>query len=131
MLFFGMYMVGRDEKSAAPTIVLSSNSRTARRKAKKYIKKSALLEEFEGVLLAESSRPLVSIQEPRPIAGKDEECCMIAAENQQRKNVYMISPHSMDWACGIPISIQYEQEKPPTQIREATIGGILQQGNTY
>ena len=121
-----MYMTGKDERTAAPTVLFSCQSRTLRRKAMKIVKKSNLFQtlELEGVLLAESAKP------PMSLASDDERSYLSSMETEQTTNIYIVPPQSMDNLCGISIFIQHETQ-PLTFTRVATMGGILQQGDNY
>jgi len=124
-ILLGVYMVGKDEHNAAPIVLFSCQSRTARRKAMKIVKKSNILQSFEGVLLAEHP------ESPISLASDDERSFASSVVPEQMTTVYVAPPQSMDSLCGKPIFIQCETGGPLIFTRVATMGGILQQGDTY
>jgi hypothetical protein len=124
-ILLGVYMVGKDECNAAPIVLFSCQSRTARRKAMKIVKKSNLLQSFEGVLLAEHPEAPVSL------ASDDERNYFSSVVPEQMTTVYIAPPQSTDSLCGKPIFTQCETGGPLIFTRVATMGGILQQGDTY
>lgn len=65
-LFFEIFMIGRDQSHAKPTLLVHSQSKAMRQQAIKLIKQSQILDPYLGVLLAESSRP--PIEKDPPIA---------------------------------------------------------------
>jgi hypothetical protein len=124
-MLVGMYMIGKDEQNAAPTILFSCQSRALRRKAMKFVKRSNLFQTLQGVLLAESS------EAPLSMGSNEEQRYPSSVENQKMKDVYVVTPRSMGSLCGIPIFTPNEKEQPLTFTRVATMGGVLQQGDSY
>jgi hypothetical protein len=82
-VLIGMYMIGKDEQSADPTILFSCQSRALRRKAMKIVKGSNLFQTLQGVELAESS------EAPLSMGSDEEQRYPSSVENQQMTDVYM------------------------------------------
>jgi len=56
-LMIDLYMIGRNEEQAKPTIIFSSENKTLRQRAQKLVRGSEILDEYPGFTLGESSRP--------------------------------------------------------------------------
>jgi len=124
-MLVGMYIIGKDEQNAAPTILFSCQSRVLRRKAMKFVKRSNLFQTLQGVALAESS------EAPLSMGSDEEQRYYNSVENLQMTDVYITPPRSMGSLCGIPIFTPNEKGQPLTFTRVATMGGVLQQGDSY
>jgi hypothetical protein len=66
-LIFDLYMIGRTEEQAKPTIIFSSENKTQRQRAQKLVRDSGILNACPGMALGESSRPLRLSNGPRPL----------------------------------------------------------------
>lgn len=110
-LHFGMYMVGRKPEKSIPTILFSCESAPCRRRSMDLVHKRAILNDFPGVMMAESS--LV----PRPLA------------TEEVPNLPFLSPgvylHGQLQAHGTSILISVANNQRP---RKATIGGFVWAG---
>jgi len=114
-LMVEMFMIGKKEKNASPTILFSCESKNARQKAMDLVnKKSRVLESHYGVRMAQCSRL------PRLLALGDDVESM-----QLPEGVYSYGPVE---SSGISVLIVAKDEAPP---RKATIGGFLYSGNSY
>lgn len=67
VLLFGLYMVGRAKAQARPTILFSCENKMQRQRAMKAVRESAILDEYPGVCLGESSRPPRLSREPQQL----------------------------------------------------------------
>ena len=67
MLSFDLYMIGRTEEFAKPTIIFSSENKTQRQRAQKLVRESGVLNQYPGIRLGESSRPLRLCRTSRPL----------------------------------------------------------------
>jgi hypothetical protein len=130
LMMYGVYMVGKNEKDAMPTLIFSCESRTSRRKAVKLIKESPILNEFLGVRLATSSQPPISFQ-PLELMALDGEPRPVSLADGGPIGVLVSRSHQAGNACGIPISINRQTRLNMANTRDATIGGILQTGNCF
>jgi hypothetical protein len=116
-IMFGMYIIGRSETESQPTILFSSRSKKARRKAMKLIKESSILTEFPGVLLAHSSQPPQDPTPPRPLASGSYGGSPLGFNDAGTVYTFGDVVH----ACGTPIMVR----QPDGSARKATMGGIL------
>lgn len=71
VLLFDLYMIGRTEAQARPTIVFSCENKIQRQRAMKVVRESAILDGHPGVRLGESSRPPRLSSEPQQLGGPD------------------------------------------------------------
>ncbi|KAE8445268.1 hypothetical protein EG329_013640 [Mollisiaceae sp. DMI_Dod_QoI] len=116
---FGLFMVGKAEQEACPTLVLSCESELPRDRCLNLVRRAGILTRYQGVLLVSSTHPPTSLrrlQPPSPLAAADSEF------------VYFSPPITND-VCGCSIHVM-ERSVPrsacPTSIsRKATIGGFV------
>ena len=127
---FGLYMIGRNEKKSSPTLLLSCEPKKPRTKALKLVRESGLLQDYPGVLLAESSQAPTALGLVRPLGN------LSAAD----PDFVFFAPPTLNNVCGRPIFIM--ESKDPDNLavtsvsRKATIGGFVrlrnsEYGNTY
>jgi len=107
LIHFEIFMVGKQPAKASPTIVFCSENKLFREKAMNLVVKKILLEQYPGVLVAQSSKM------PRPLAAGDSNPLANLPEG-----VYAEGPLE---TCGISIYIVAEEIAP----RRATIGGFV------
>ncbi|PMD57794.1 uncharacterized protein K444DRAFT_24532 [Hyaloscypha bicolor E] len=55
-VYFAIFMVGREETACCPTLVIISSNKSARQKVIEVIRSNGILDKYEGVLLAGSSK---------------------------------------------------------------------------
>ena len=68
VMIFSMYMIGRTAETAHPTIIFSCENKEPRKRARKIIEESRLLDDYPGVILGDSSRPPVLSRPAVPLA---------------------------------------------------------------
>jgi hypothetical protein len=120
---FGMYMIGRRKEEANPTLLFSCSREQPRKRAKEVVKESGILRDHPAVRLAHSKRLPQSRMPFRILVGhmKGVSAGAIDAFGE----VYCISP--VDRTCGVPVFMR----RKDGSFRKATIGGIVQLGDTY
>ncbi|KAI9764567.1 MAG: peptide-N4-(N-acetyl-beta- glucosaminyl)asparagine amidase [Geoglossum simile] len=123
-LMFSMYMIGRSEADALPTILFTSNNKRARRKAVKLIRKHIKQTDFPYIVLAESSHPPQGSQALQ-LLGSDPVYDLPPADAGQN-TVYVSDPPSS--LCGVPIFIGRPGTKSLSTARKATMGGVIPVG---
>jgi hypothetical protein len=123
-IMFGLYMIGPNEKKSSPTLLLSCEPKIPRKKALKLVRGSRLLEDFPGVLLAESSQAPTALGHVRPLGS------LSAADPE----FVFFSPPTLNNVCGRPV-LAMESNDPEnlavTSISlKATIGGFVRLRNS-
>ena len=122
-VLFQMYMTGRRSQDANPTLLFSCSREQPRRRAKEVVKDSGILREHPAVRLAHSKR---LPQAPTPFRILVGSMKRIQTEGGGLfGDVYCISP--VDRTCGVPVFTR----RKDGSFRKATIGGIVQFGDTY
>jgi hypothetical protein len=122
-VLFRMYMTGRRKEEANPTLLFSCSREQPRKRAKEVVKESGILREHPAVRLAHSKR---LPQAPTPFRILVGPMNKIATEGGGLfGEVYCISP--VDRTCGVPVFVR----RKDGSFRKATIGGIVQLGDTY
>jgi hypothetical protein len=73
LVMFNLFMIGRDQSKASPTLLLSCERKKPRQRALKMIRESGILcrPENAGFRLAESPRPPVGLGPPVPFGSED------------------------------------------------------------
>jgi hypothetical protein len=123
---FSLFMIGKHETVSCPTLVVISANKKSRRRVVDSIRKSKILDKYEAVLLAQSSR------HPRyPDSGPAQYIAFGSEEEKSstyssRVAVY-IEKSNMAVGSGtsifIPIDLDSENS---SRFRGATLGGILE-----
>jgi len=120
-IMFGLYMVGRNESKASPTLLFSCEPKGPRQKAMKLVKETGLLQGYPGVRLAKSSRPPTIAGLIRPLGS-------VGAVDGDF--VYFTPPTS-DNACGLPIHVMALSDPGSMSIsQKATLGGFIRLTNS-
>lgn len=119
-ILFSLYIIGRTEDHARPTIMFSCENKTPRQRAVKIVRESKLLDGYPGVGLGESLRPLILSRSPVQLGDQR------LNEDVQMSNdalVYYSPP--LTGLYGIPIAIRNTENGRSLPIRKATIGGFI------
>lgn len=116
---FGLFMIGRSEHNAHPTLIISSERELTRIRCLNIVGRSGILTRYPGVLLGSSSHSPIYKQ---PVQSRDPS---VAADSQ----FVFFSPPVTNNVCGRSIHIM-ERTVPgnlcPMSIRQkATIGGFI------
>lgn len=122
-VLFRMYMTGRRQEEANPTLLFSCSREQPRKRAKEVVKESGILRDHPTVRLAHRKR---LPQAPTPFRILVGPMNKIATGGSELfGEVYCISP--VDRTCGVPVFMR----RRDGSFRKATIGGIVQLGGTY
>jgi hypothetical protein len=122
---FSLFMIGKHETVSCPTLVVISTNKKLRRRVVESIRKSGILDKYDGVLLGQSSR------HPRyPDSGPAKYIAFGAGKKSSRTFPSEIDVYikSSDRVVGsgtsiyIPVGPVSEES---TSFRRATLGGIL------
>jgi len=123
-IMFGLYMIGRNEQKASPTLVLSCEPKKPRQKALKVIRETSILQSYPGILLAESSRSPAIAGLVRPLGA------LGAADGE----IIYFTPPTQNNVCGLPIHVmegfKAENVDSTTMSQKATIGGFIRLTNS-
>jgi hypothetical protein len=129
MVIFGLYMIGKNEAKACPTLLFSCERKGPRRRAIELAKGEELLQAFPPIKLAESSRPPQSLEAPMLLGmeAKEDDNGPIASWIMSSSNevlgpseiLYVPSQH----VCGTIIMAKNGFGANKTRI--ATLGGII------
>jgi len=122
-ILFSLYMIGRTEDRAKPTIMFSCENKAPRQRAVKIVRASKLLDDYPGVDLGESARPLILSRSPVQLGGQNPN------EDVQMSDdalVYYFPP--LTDLYGVPIVIQNTGDGRSVPLRKATIGGFISVG---
>jgi hypothetical protein len=134
-LLFEIYMIGRNEKHARPTIMFSSDSKALRQRAMKLVGESTILDKHPGITLGECSRPPILSRSPVPLMNRlpgwliygmdDDTNGLVNTERATwpEKLVYCKIP--LNGVYGIPVLIKDVGDDMLSATRKATIGGIV------
>ena len=126
---FSLFMIGKHETISCPTLVVISTNKKSRRRVIESIRKSKILDKYEGVLLAQSSR------HPRyPDSGPAQYIAFDSDKISSRKFPHGVSVYikSSDWLVGsgtsiyIPVGPVGPVSENLLPFRRATLGGILE-----
>jgi hypothetical protein len=121
---FSLYMVGRKQSSANPTLIICCGPKKPRQKAIDLIRNSGILQDHPGVLLAGADRSPAISDQIRPLGD-------LGAANS---NLIYFSPPRQYSVCGRSIYL-IEESLPITGIgasiaQKATIGGFVRLRNS-
>jgi hypothetical protein len=119
---FGMYMIGRDEHKANPTLLISCERKSPRQKAVKLVRESPILKENAGVRLAESPRPPLCSVSPIPLGPSNDENNNSPHRVSAGENLYLAPK---EFTCGIPIYTKMVQSHNASYPPRGTVGGIV------
>jgi hypothetical protein len=119
-ILFSLYMIGRTEDHAKPTIMFSCENKAPRQRAVKIVRASTILDEYPSVGLGDSSRPLILSRSPVPLGDQN------PSEDVQMSGDVLVYyfPPLID-AYGIPIAIGSTEDDRPHPRHKATIGGFI------
>jgi hypothetical protein len=129
-LSYAVYMIGRSEKHARPTIVFSCVRQPPRQRALKLVRESRILDDHPAILLGECSRPPILSRPPRLLfdqndgEGGDEVMFDSIAGERYLPGLIYYDPPAKD-IFGIPIFIRREGHASEVPTRRATIGGLF------
>lgn len=123
-IIFSMYMIGRTAETANPTIVFSCENKEPRKRARKIIEESRLLNDYPGVILGDSSRPPVLSRPAVPLAshglgGESQVSSISDLSMEHRTSIYYSPPIRHD--DGISVSMRSATQ----EFRQATLGGFV------
>jgi hypothetical protein len=122
-VLFRMYMIGRRQEDANPTLLFSCSREQPRKRAKEVVRDSGILREHPAIRLVHSKRLPQTPMPFRILVGSMEK---IQAEGGGLfGEVYCITP--VDRTCGVPVFTR----RKDGSFRKATIGGIVQLGDIY
>jgi hypothetical protein len=123
-IMFGLYMIGRNEKKSSPTLLLSCEPKKPRTKALKLVRESGILQDFPGVLLAESSQAPTALGHVRALGN------LSAAD----ADFVFFSPPTLNNVCGRSIFAMESSDPDNLAVtsvsRKATIGGFVRLRNS-
>jgi hypothetical protein len=128
LVIFGMFMIGKNEKKACPTLLFSCLRKGPRRRAIELAKGEDLLKDFPYIKLAESARPPVALQMPTYLGGLGK---MAADENDTVASwIESLAPADApisyipkEHVCGTVIAQDKKDVVDP--VRSATLGGVV------
>jgi len=120
LIMYGMYMIGRIEAAARPTVLFSCQSKNPRKKALKLVKKSNVLKDIHGVMLADSSRP--PLAQPTPV---------LLAKEDRRRILLRDTAYIEASSYGASKLIISSSNGSPSDFTKATLGGILALGDKF
>lgn len=121
-IMFGLYMVGKSEKKASPTLILSCVPKKPRQKAVKLIQESGILRHYPGVILAESSQSPTALGQVRPLGRL----------NAADSDLIFFSPPTTNNVCGRPIHVMGADPETLEFLsisQKATMGGFVRLQN--
>ena len=121
MLMFGLYMVGRSEAKARPTLIISGD-RTRCQRALRYIKDEKLLAKLPEVSLGESRIPPQSKKTPEELAAESESLPLGFNEHGTKK---VFCDSKTETTCGIQVVMQWHNAEGTLCQRNATVGCIV------
>lgn len=115
---FDIWMVGRDESHARPTIILGCRSEKVRTKAKKLLERSGILDKSPGIDVKKTSRA------PDRLAANDDTHELGGSEPslEDMRTVYALEERD---ECGIQIFLGSAYNLPTESAPKATIGGVV------
>jgi hypothetical protein len=128
LVIFGMFMIGKNEKKAHPTLLFSCERKGPRQRAIELAKGEELLKDFPHIKLAGSARPPVALQVPTMLGSLDK---TVAVENDPITSwieslapadtpiYYLPKKH----VCGTVICQDKKDVVDP--VRVATLGGVV------
>jgi hypothetical protein len=123
-IMFGIYMVGRKESSANPTLIICSGPKKPRQKALDLIRSSGILRDYPGVLLAGASQSPICNDQVR----------LLEALGAANSNLVYFTPPRQYNVCGRPIHLLEQtgskSEGVPFIAQKATIGGFVRLKNS-
>ena len=122
-IMFGLYMIGHDEAHANPTLILSCERKTPRRKALKLVRESGILSSKPGVRLAESTRPPLCLQPPRILGSVGD----IFKTTGVFSDMIYWSPSEP--ICGVPVYKRKSSGDSFAFSYQATVGGVVSLNN--
>ena len=109
---FHLWMVGREARSARPTIIFTCKSPTYRAKVLRLLKQNNILEDFPGMALKSMDR-----MPAEPMSGRHNRLQQLDGLAQNPEEVIIYSPAGTINSCGTSIFVGNNHE--------ATLGGIL------
>lgn len=114
---FGSFMIGRTEQDSSPTLVLSCESELARDRCLNLCRRSSILTQYPGVLLASSAHS------PATLGRVQSQDSLTAADS----DFVFFTPPSTSNVCGRSIHVMEKSGTLyPTSIsQKATIGGFV------
>lgn len=121
---FTMYMIGRTAETANPTIIFSCENKEPRKRARKIIEESNLLDDYPGVVLGDSSRAPVLSRPAIPLAshglgGASQVSSISDLSMEHRTSIYYSPP--IRHGDGISVSVKSATQ----EFRQATLGGFI------
>jgi hypothetical protein len=122
-LLFDMYMIGRTEQVAIPTIMFSCDNKVQRQRALKLVRQSSLLDPYPCVALGDSSHPPRLSCQPLQLGEHGETENIPMGEGNQHKGTRgaVYSTQSVLSEYGFPVMVMVNN----SHFRKATIGGFL------
>jgi hypothetical protein len=123
---FRLYMTGRRRSCARPTIMICCERPIPRRRARELIKESAILDNYPGVILGDSSHPPDFAQSPVQLALHNPSTYGYPSAADTLTTIFCQPSQDL---CGLEIFIGGKGGSAP--LRKATIGGILRSEDRY
>ncbi|KAN0089172.1 hypothetical protein V8E51_019432 [Hyaloscypha variabilis] len=126
-LSFSIFMVGRNESTSCPTLVIISSNEKSRKKVVDIIRKSGIIDKYQGVLLLASSKH-PRYPESGPAKWIASESDADPSPTQPYGSVYIKKSIADDGyiTSGTPIYVSIEEVSEETsRFRKATLGGFL------
>ncbi|PQE16248.1 hypothetical protein CJF32_00010754 [Rutstroemia sp. NJR-2017a WRK4] len=133
-----IYMIGRTKDTARPTIMFISKEEDSRKKIRKTVEESGILDGYLGVRLGDCSRPpdfdrLVELAiEDAVISNLDTPGTvnvLLSDQNQEMHRPGGVLREASNTVCGSRIFIRTEGST--ISFRKATAGGILRSGDRF
>jgi len=123
-ILFEVYMIGRNETFARPTILFCCERKPPRQRAMKLVRESLVLVEYPGVQLGDCSRPPNLTHQPVPLFDPiSEEDDRVLVGSSPSGIIYRPPIKSL---FGLPVYVQLSHD----HLRAATIGGFICLGDT-
>ncbi|KAN0098333.1 hypothetical protein V8E51_013996 [Hyaloscypha variabilis] len=124
---FGVYMMGRHESRANPTLLISCERKPPRQKAVKLIRESSILRDAAGFRLADCNRLPLCTASPVLLGGGDLSAYGLF-DNLTTNELYCISTSN---TCGMPLYTRVDNDsKDDNYSQVATFGGFVSVQNT-
>ena len=125
LISFGVWMMGKDESQAFPTLLVSCRRKPPRLKAVKLIRESSILRVVSGFRLAQSSHTPLCTSIQIPLGPRTYLDTHEAADPVMNKELYF---SLTGVTCGIPMYTAVEKQSSDgstTYSRLGTIGGFV------
>jgi len=120
-IMFGLYMVGKTENNASPTLLISCEPKLPHQKALQLLRSTGILHGFPILLLAQSSRAPIINGLIRPLGSAGAADGSFIYFNPPRRSLAHAN------VCGLPIHVMNNYNPDDLSVsQKATLGGFVQ-----